>query len=810
MNISLQNHIPFIIRHVVNGLLKEPKIKKNKTLHDVFLMFLTLGLIIISIQINIPNIKSNKPFPNCKQSFVGFPLNSDESDLSSIEYIACIILFAKQHTSPWNILHKYNKASLVEQLLTFIKTYILTIPEITNKLQDKSTYLSSLVEIEIPFEHNIAKWVTFMPCAFIVKYIPNTFKILSMSQITDIIDNPWSTNNLHILSILYQLSINIQLKIANVIIKKTKEALLKTKSGHPYVENSCCIDHDNYSTIRYFMNEDSDIRTSNEVAIQLSHIYNLNSKLIRGNMFSSLINTARRFPNILTPHLHINTIYAICIYNIKHSKEYTNNLNGTLAENIKTLNDSGMYFSEADALPILKNKFLATITRNDVIHVPTPIELLYTHLNYIQEHPADIVSIYDPIFLQKILQIIQIKLDNNEPKYKKDISVFRNYLQESVQVLFNKIKTSLSKINQRVSTKQQLVIPFLDESNPNYLFTNFVSSDTYISACKDLCINMSQIFPNIILHKTLENADVKIPAYWKLHATHVTDLQDILKFKYMLLSKFYSYLDMSPLLTSIIHKTKSFIDTIINSYYISINDKTNISRTIFDAATTKLLFKYYIHLLIHEMLKMSTDTNIGTSVVENQSFPNKMVLLQHTTQYIQTCFEIALNNKTIVNKEVKSISDSIINIKNIEKNNILENLGKLTDDERMSNTVLKMLKLKRWSVPKNLRSYTKSGYAEDAGIYDEDDAFNYDATEYADNGGDDIDQSGDGNDEADDDAGGSGGGGQEYEGEGDNDIIDADGDLIDPNWDDFENEFPDDLGDTIIEDGDYSNLNTMP
>lgn len=797
MNINLQNHIPFIIRHVVNGLLKEPKIKKNKTLHDVFLMFLTLGLILISIQINIPNIKSNKPFPNCKESFIGFPLTNNESDIEAIEYISCIILFAKQPTSPWKILHKYNKNTLTEQLITFLKTYILNVPEITNKLQDKLTYLSSNKEIPIPFEHNIEKWVNFMPNASIANYIPKTYNILSMSKINDILNNPSGFTNLHILSILYHLSISIQLKIAYIIIKNVNKILLKTKSGQPYVENSCCIEHDNYSTLMYFINEDSDIRDINDISIKISHIYNINLKLTKGSMFSSLINTARPFPNIITPYLQNTTIYAICINNLKRSKDYNNTLTGTIYENIKTLNDTGLFFSEKEAIPILNNKFLNTITTIPVVNYIRPIESLYTHINYIHDLGLDVASIYNSKFIDHILPILKLKLDNNSVKFDKDISTFRTYLSESIKIYYTKIKTILTKVNQRSNAKHQLVLPFLDEAHPQYLFTNFVSPDMYINSCKELFINMSHVFPNIIIHKNLEDVDISLPKYWNISNNHSNDLQPILKFKYNLLSKFYSYNELMPLLHTIILKTQSFMDTLHNSQYISMNNKTDLSKTLFDATTTQLLFKYYIYLLTHEILIWSTDVKSTGVLVDENPITNAVVLLQQSAQYIHTCFEISVNTKTIINKEVKSVMDSIINIKNIEKNILLTNLGKLTDDEHMSNKVLKILKLKRWSVPKNLRSYTKSGYDADAGIYDEDDAFNYNATEY--DVSETLDED-DGNDNNENDN--NEGSMMDLE----TDDIDLN---IDLNWDDLDRELPDDLGDTIIEDGDYYNISTL-
>jgi hypothetical protein len=201
--------------------------------------------------------------------------------------------------------------------------------------------------------------------------------------------------------------------------------------------------------------------------------------------------------------------------------------------------------------------------------------------------------------------------------------------------------------------------------------------------------------------------------------------------------------------------------------------------------------------LTSEILTLSTKINNTGEYVPETTITNNLVLLQQSAQYIQTCFEISTNTKTIINKEVQSVMDSIINIKNIEKNILLANLGKLTDDEHMSNKVLKMLKLKRWSVPKNLRSYTKSGYDEDAGIYDEDDAFNYDATEY------DVSETMDGDGNENDDSDNI-----------DGTTLDLDADVgedmdFDYNWDDFDTEMPNDLGDTVIEDGDYYNIMTV-
>jgi hypothetical protein len=78
--------------------------KPSAKMHDTYLMYLTLGMVVIAIQTNIPNVVSKKTFPNCKESFIGYPLTGNEDDLDAIKYVACVIMRARQASSPWKVL----------------------------------------------------------------------------------------------------------------------------------------------------------------------------------------------------------------------------------------------------------------------------------------------------------------------------------------------------------------------------------------------------------------------------------------------------------------------------------------------------------------------------------------------------------------------------------------------------------------------------------------------------------------------------------------------------------------------------------
>ena len=113
MGISLEKDYTFIINNVTNSMETDTSIKKlsekkmkgraPEYIHDLLLLNYTLAYLLISIQTIIPAPRSAKSFPGCKESFIGFPLNDDDSDLSSIKYLSWIVNKIKANIGIWRV-----------------------------------------------------------------------------------------------------------------------------------------------------------------------------------------------------------------------------------------------------------------------------------------------------------------------------------------------------------------------------------------------------------------------------------------------------------------------------------------------------------------------------------------------------------------------------------------------------------------------------------------------------------------------------------------------------------------------------------
>ena len=133
-------------------------------MHQV-LLYYCIGYLFILIQTSIPSIKTRKTFPTCIRSFSGYPLEGD-ADLTGLEYICCVAIGLKSAIKPWYVFKgKITPKLLVPKIKTIMDKYILTNQNIRNLLTNKKIYLKKNNETmnEIPDEHRVERWVTFLP-----------------------------------------------------------------------------------------------------------------------------------------------------------------------------------------------------------------------------------------------------------------------------------------------------------------------------------------------------------------------------------------------------------------------------------------------------------------------------------------------------------------------------------------------------------------------------------------------------------------------------------------------------------------------
>lgn len=788
MNINLQNYVAFIVQHV-SIILRNKKTKQNSntesskvSLEDVYLMFLTLGMIVISIQTAIPSIRSRKTFPGCKESFIGYPLTGNKEDLSTLEYVACVISFAKQRTSPWNVLNKFDVKASVEMIKKLMDELLLTNADIQQKINEKGTYIISKKEQEIiPEEHNIKQWINYLPpiIPFHLEHVQN----ITHNVVADIYRHPTNNHLTLVQSKIYEFSFAIISHIKNIVQKQAGNLLLRNSLNIPFIENSCCPDNKSYSTLDYFTQNDKAIERFNLSVMELGILNHYFKLLTRPSSFFSTINTKRIYPAI-NSHIDEKTIYSVFIYYIKRNKSDIHysliKSYDTLEENINSLQNAGISFNNSDLDKFLKYKFTENIIPKDKIHYKNiyPLTAIINKFMALNEQfengtiDLNNTSIISNKLCKLMLQVCG-NIDENgkvtNENYKRQLGEFKTFIN-------NENKKYITVIKNFMKENKSKVFRNFDD-----IFEHF-STQALVEMGHETIKNIALVFPSIILHKNVNsNQDIIPPSYWNLSKIHNSDIVKIFSEKYETIRPFYTNEKIEFILNKLKPRFTHFYNLIYDiKYYYDIHSAANVSETkatAFDETSITLLYKYFMYILIIQYIEAA----------QAETKP----IQKNISDLIDAYLYLFFNKKNIINREIKEIADSVIHIKNIEKNRMLDELSKLTDDEHLSNRVLKTLKLKRWSRPKNLLKYTKSGYDEDQGIFDEDAAFALSGEQE------------EGYDVAE----------QEF----DDDKFETDPDNIDEEYafqaDEFKmdweldwREIYDDMGDSGLEDGDYSHV----
>ena len=141
---------------------KGKKTTDYNIMYNSFVLYLTMGSLLLGIQTSIPSIKTKKTHPGCIKSFQGFPFTESRDD-SALQYISCIAYKIKNSSTPWSVLKKEKENTIADKLKIYINDFLMNKPEVIDRIKSKNEYLLTDAEIIIPDEHNINKWTTFLP-----------------------------------------------------------------------------------------------------------------------------------------------------------------------------------------------------------------------------------------------------------------------------------------------------------------------------------------------------------------------------------------------------------------------------------------------------------------------------------------------------------------------------------------------------------------------------------------------------------------------------------------------------------------------
>ena len=539
-------------------LKKDPRAKNLPNYEDAYnnlLLMYTISYICIFIQTSIPSFSTKKTFPGCIKSFNGFPLNGTE-DKTFILYIACIVNKIKTSIKPWNTIQKVSEVNISKKIEMIIKDNILNDPFFTDLISKKLEYLKHNSNEEIPKEISINNWFTFMP--------PLNDIVIKEHDLIPI-DKNFTENMLDgfkkadknvaidlIRSKIFYYTNKIISSIQNIVKKKTP--ILQSSNGEPYIENSCCNTLNN--TIHFFINEDKSIYENNILLKNYLAIINDIVFLERAPFLYHDKNSKLLLPKIsndFDEKIIYKAFIHFCNFNnslpiddelksLCNNKPVNIDYSKNIEEVIEDIKSQGKSFSKSafyDLLDNINSKNLIEIKYNDLFL--NNIENLRLIINDYNKNR--LIESYDEKFIDKFYKLIDtfdfIKFKNDDTKDIKNYLFKVNNLINSDVI--KKIKTF------EFVTKKEL------ELFEKYIEFDFDSE--YLYLFKNYLINFIQIFPNIIINKSI-NYD-KIPKHWKLSEIHNNDIKNIVR------SYFENYLNYNNT-----HGLGIIFDHIKNKYNI--------------------------------------------------------------------------------------------------------------------------------------------------------------------------------------------------------------------------------------------------
>jgi len=790
MSINIENQKDFIINTVMEVLrntlpnefdykrqIKE-KLAVGKTMppyefvEHSFILNYTVAMILIAIQVSIPSIKTRKTFPNCKKSFVGYPFDGT-GDFSSLDYISCVVFNMKSKSVPWYTLARLKQEDISKKIRGFIDNYLLELPEVKRKMDEKTEYLLISPEVEIATEHDIKKWSQFLPplIPFSIKNLNDISSDFKRQLKQDLINGLPDQREkiLEIQSKIIMFSLAIQEKIQNIINKKT---LLLTKANNEaYLENSCCNERKGQTTIQYFEDADNDITEYNKTVYRLSNLMIDIVNYSKATLMYSNINTKNIYPP-LSQNFDDKTIFLAFIYFCRFKTlipidEKLLSLCGDKPdfsekesndEIIAKLKQAGKNYSNETFLRLIQ-----IVSQQNIIHLDSAMQIVSSIDKLLLN--LDTIDPIDPENSEESKKSFKYLIKNALDTYSlasesvtqetKDLNNFliKNISSMKTDIIEFITKNKGIKITKRTLTDAISTIEHISDWESIKSIRNEdikISNDSLynvIQFFKTFIQNLAKVFPNIILNK-VDYSNITVPKHWDLSAKHSKDIKDSVNKYYDKFSIFYEDPSLSKILKKIQVLCKNIIVlSEITPAFSSIKYKGKELKPVFDERTSKFLFEYYIlrifinyidlaesdEMLVREVTKKNVvedlvtvefldDLTTGIEFEETREIQdvrllkgNKKELKTKVASLLVTFIQAIDENRNKTNYSYENILDLVFKIKEREKNNITSRLESLNEEERDADTILKINKLGVWSkgLQKGLTTYVKENFDEE-------------------------------------------------------------------------------------------------
>ena len=600
-------------------------------------------VLLIAVQTAIPSFQPKRTFPGCLRSFSGYPMTGVE-DLTGIKYIACVLNKTKSSISPWISIQQYSTDVLSKRIKSVLEGQIMNRNDINDLYTQKREYMLLNPLLTSPAEHNISKWLQFLPP--IVNFsVMKKLKNISTDFKSEFIETlkKGSDSQHELMGVLKGKVILFGYAVIESIndIVKDKDMLLKTSSSIPFLENACCNESVNLTNpILYFNEENNNIIIYLRNAKYCGEIISFTKKISRAGILYHPFFTGIKHKILSNGQLE-ETIYATVIHycnfdkqlpipeNLKficNEKPALYNSKWSMTEKMEFLKKNGKRFSVENLqqlMSIVNNENVLNIepdysfTQIDILQeVIEKLDMMNSNVveSRLRQHLLKVIGKYDPLVMTdkstpELNDLTNYLINTNNKLYKEIMGFFDSYGNLS-NAEYGKVSMFLKNID-----KWNLDIGM--KESKNYFDDGLYNVTQFI---KNIIHNASKVYPSFILN----DADLKrnVPVHWNLSTAHVSDISRFVDKYYDKLEKFkedsslvkllrdidIKLVDLSLFTSSIPIKTE-VIKEIMDEEK---NMKLKTFHSLFDKQTLYLLFTYCLYSLLYEYVLASDDVELLT------------------------------------------------------------------------------------------------------------------------------------------------------------------------------------------------------
>ena len=615
------------------------------------LLFCTLAFLTVAIQTAIPSLKTNKTQPGCVRSFIGYPLLGEE-DMSGIRYVACIAYQLKSKSvDPWSAIKDLKENTLAERIKTYVNMYVITQGEIGDRLALKRDYLKEHVEDLVPVELDIRRMTTFLPpLSGVVNPVPNQVSPQFMERLDDNLrrGKPEQAEQIGVLraKVMY-FSLGMQQLVQEVVSKFRRTDLLmkpQTEGGVPFLQNACCLEGVDSTTLQYFVRQRPGIQEYNADAAKTQDTLDRIVQMARAGTYYDPKSTKPTFPP-LSPQFDERTIYmaftAFCNYdnlrpvppqlqlfclNKPAPDEYA--ASDPMTTKIEKLKRRGINFTReafAQMMQVICAENIVPIRLNEPEWSnDQQLRDLIAELHAKLGKGGNGGSIIPDELQTQILGLMDtydLALSEETPEMRECKSYLSNLCDNrwaQIGAFLDSNRAGVphfAKQRAKLTTTFGAMMEFAPQKRGAAIESDDATLGRAIQFTKNCMHSLTDVFPGMICNEVTRDAtSVKVPAHWGLSNVHREDVRNIIGRTYAGLNKFYGDRQLAPLLKAMQSKVRDLMRLMsITPFFAEIRSQTSNgskeskeSKTfsVFDGRIVHLLYKYYFLELLAEYTRM--------------------------------------------------------------------------------------------------------------------------------------------------------------------------------------------------------------